>query len=186
MNEKKFLTLPNLLSVLRLAMVPVFVWTYVVRRSDLLTALVLAASGLTDTLDGWIARRFNMVSDVGKLLDPIADKITQGVMLICLVTRFPAMWFPLGLLIVKELIVGATHLMVIRRTGDVDSAKMHGKVATCFLYGMMLTHLLWQDVPLGLSRALIAATTVSMLVSLVMYARQYIGMLKRDREHGSV
>ena len=59
--------------------------------------------------DGFIARKFDATSDVGKILDPIADKLTQGAMLFCLLTRFPLMWVPLALLIVKELFIGLTR-----------------------------------------------------------------------------
>ena len=181
MNKRRVFTIPNLLSLLRLLMVPLFVWTYTIRQDGLLTALVLALSGLTDLLDGQIARHYGMVSDVGKILDPIADKVTQGAMLICLLTRFPAMWVPLILLIVKEAFVGITSLMVIRKTGHVDGAEMHGKVTTCFLYGMMLVHLLWSNIPNGLSIALIVMTALVMLLSLWLYGMRNIARLKRLR-----
>ena len=181
MNKRRVFTIPNLLSLLRLLMVPLFVWTYTVRQDGLLTALVLALSGLTDILDGQIARRYGMVSDVGKILDPIADKVTQGAMMICLLTRFPAMWVPLILLIVKEAFVGITNLMLIRETRRVDGAEMHGKVTTCFLYGMMLIHLLWGGIPNGLSIALIVITTLVMLMSFWLYGMRNIARLKRVR-----
>ena len=181
MNKRRVFTIPNLLSLLRLLMVPLFVWAYIIRQDSLLTALVLAISGLTDILDGQIARRYNMVSDVGKILDPIADKITQGAMLICLLTRFPAMWVLLILLIVKEAFVGITSLMVMRETGRVEGAEIHGKVTTCFLYGMMLVHLLWSGIPNGLSIALIVMTTLVMLMSFWLYGMRNIAMLKRAK-----
>ena len=181
MNKRRVFTIPNLLSLLRLLMVPLFVWTYTIRQDGALTALVLAISGLTDILDGQIARRYNMVSDVGKILDPIADKITQGAMLICLLTRFPAMWIPLILLIVKEAFVGITSLMVMRETGRVEGAEIHGKVTTCFLYGLMLVHLLWHSIPNGLSIALIVMTTLVMLMSFWLYGMRNIAMLKRAK-----
>ena len=180
MNKRLF-TVPNLLSLLRLLMVPLFVWTYTIRHDGVLTALVLAISRLTDILDGQIARRYNMVSDVGKILDPIADKITQGAMLICLLTRFPAMWVPLILLIVKEAFVGITSLMVMRETGRVEGAEIHGKVTTCFLYGLMLVHLLWHSSPNGLSIALIVMTTLVMLMSFWLYGMRNIARLKRAK-----
>ena len=182
--KKRVLTVPNLLSLLRLLMVPLFVWTYTVKRSDLATLLVLAVSAFTDLLDGWIARRFDMISDVGKLLDPIADKVTQGVMLICLTARFPMMRLPLALFIVKEALVGATHIMAMRRTGAVESAQMHGKVATCFLDGLALSHLLWGNMPVRASMALIAATSAAMLVSLAMYVSHYLRQVARAKDTG--
>lgn len=93
-------------------------------------------SGATDLADGYIARRFHMVSDLGKMLDPVADKLTQGAILICLVTRFPRMWLPLILLAVKEAFVGITSLLVIRKSGAVAG----GRLAWQGGHGIALPH----------------------------------------------
>lgn len=122
MANKRIFTIPNLLSVFRLVLIPVFVWTYCVREAYLVTAGILLLSGLTDIADGFIARRFHMVSDLGKALDPIADKLTQAAMLFCLVIRFPLMWFPLIALGMKEISGGILSLLTIRRTGIVMGA----------------------------------------------------------------
>ena len=73
----KIFTIPNLLSFLRLVMIPWFVWEYLDQENSIGTALILLLSGFTDTIDGMIARRFNMVSNLGKALDPVADKLTH-------------------------------------------------------------------------------------------------------------
>ena len=101
-SQSKILTIPNLLSFFRLCLIPVFMWLYCVERNYLWTGIILIISGLTDTVDGIIARKFNMISDLGKVLDPIADKVTQAAMLFCLLTRFPLMIAPLALMVVKE------------------------------------------------------------------------------------
>lgn len=169
--EKKnnFWTIPNILSVVRLCLIPVFMWLYCVKHNSLWTAIVLVASGLTDIADGYIARHFNMVSDVGKALDPIADKITQGAMLLALITQFPSMQVPFVLLLVKEAIVGIGSLVVIRKTDEVQGAVWHGKITTALLYSTMVLHLLWPRMPKGLSNATLIACVAMMLISLVMY-----------------
>ena len=86
-ETRRVFTIPNMLTTLRILLVPAFIWAYL-RRPGGLPVLILAISALTDLLDGKIARRFNQVSDLGKLLDPIADKLTQGAMLGCLLTRY--------------------------------------------------------------------------------------------------
>ena len=144
------------------------IWLYCVQENALACAAVLALSGMTDAADGFIARRFNMVSDLGKILDPIADKVTLGVMLICLLMNFPSMLVPLILLIIKEAFVGITGLVNIRKTGTVKGADWHGKAATCMLYAMMSAHLLWQNIPAGLSGFLIAACVVMMIISMLL------------------
>lgn len=76
--QNKILTIPNVLSFFRLCLIPVIIWMYCSKRDYVRTAVILLLSGATDILDGFIARRFNMVSDLGKVLDPVADKLTQG------------------------------------------------------------------------------------------------------------
>ena len=125
MEEKykhKMITIPNLLSLFRLLLIPVVVWLYTVKHDPLWTCVILVLSGITDVVDGIIARKCHMVSDLGKALDPVADKLTQIAMLFCLVTRFVWMLLPLCVMIVKELAAGILGLVVIRKTGKVDGA----------------------------------------------------------------
>ena len=83
-NKKDILTIPNLLSLFRLLMIPVIVWLYVKEKNYYAAAAMVLISGATDIADGIIARKFNMISDFGKILDPMADKLTQGALIICL------------------------------------------------------------------------------------------------------
>ena len=168
-SQKKILTIPNLLSLFRLCLIPVMIWLYCVKRDSLGTTLVLLLSGATDVADGLIARRFHMVSDFGKAFDPVADKLTQISMLVCLITRFPYMLIPLLCLTVKEVASASLHLLVIRKTGVVPAAVWHGKVTTVLLYATMLLHLVWGQIPAPLSYSLIAVCTAMILLSGVLY-----------------
>lgn len=181
-SQSKILTIPNLLSFFRLCLIPVFMWLYCVERNYLWTGIILIISGLTDTVDGIIARKFNMISDLGKVLDPIADKVTQAAMLFCLLTRFPLMIAPLALMVVKEFFMGVTGLLVIQKTGKVFGADWHGKVNTWLLYAMMIIHVFWYNIPDVVSKVLIGICVVMMLVSLVLYGRHN---LKALRETGT-
>ena len=177
MANKRIFTIPNLLSVFRLVLIPIFVWTYCVREAYLVTAGILLLSGMTDIADGFIARRFHMVSDLGKALDPIADKLTQAAMLFCLVIRFPLMWFPLIALGMKEISGGILSLLTIRRTGIVMGADWHGKAASMFLFIMMLIHLLWFDIPKTVSVGMISVCSAMLLLSWVLYGWRNIKLL---------
>lgn len=181
-SQSKILTIPNLLSFFRLCLIPVFMWLYCVERNYLWTGIILIISGLTDTVDGIIARKFNMISDLGKVLDPIADKVTQAAMLFCLLTRFPLMIAPLALMVVKEFFMGVTGLLVIQKTGKVFVADWHGKVNTWLLYAMMIIHVFWYNIPDVVSKVLIGICVVMMLISLVLYGRHN---LKALRETGT-
>lgn len=179
--QHKIMTIPNLLSLFRLVLIPVFVWTYVVEEAPLLTAAVLVLSGMTDIVDGVIARKYHMVSDFGKVFDPVADKMTQIAMLFCLVTRFRWMLLPLCVMIVKETAAVVLGLLVIRKSGKVEGAAWHGKVSTAALYSMMVVHLIWFHIPGVISGILIGASTAVALLSAVMYGKENLKKLRGGR-----
>lgn len=166
--KHKIITIPNILSFFRLCLIPLIVWQYVWEESYFNALYLLALSGVTDIVDGIIARKFHMVSDFGKAFDPIADKLTQIAMLFCMVTRFPHMWLPLILLIVKEIFAGITGLMMVKR-GMVIGADWHGKVTTVLLYGTMLVHLAWFNISATVSNVLIGLCTGMILLSGILY-----------------
>ena len=120
--EGKILTVPNLLSFLRLCMVPLFLWIYLGLDEPLWAAGLLVLSGITDTVDGWIARKFHQVSNLGKALDPFADKVTQIAVVTCLSIRFPRLWIVSGVLLAKESFALVTSLMAIHSSGEVQGA----------------------------------------------------------------
>lgn len=170
-------TIPNLLSLLRLMMIPLFVWLYL-HGYESWTAIVLILSGVTDVVDGFIARHFGQISDIGKAIDPVADKLTQAAMLLCLMSRHPMMIVPFVLLAVKEVFAAVSGLLVIRRAGYVPGAEWHGKLTTLMLYGMMILHVVWQDIPVWTSNVLNGGCIVMMLISLVLYARRNIRAIR--------
>ena len=184
MEEKykhRIFTIPNLLSMFRLLLIPVIIWLYVGKNSRGWATGILILSGVTDVVDGIIARKFGMISDFGKALDPIADKLTQIAVLFCLVTRFPYMLLPLVLLMVKELAAGILGLIVIRKTGQVYGSVWHGKVTTALLYTTMILHFLWADIPELLSGALTGACIAMLLLSAVLYTRRNLQLLSGNR-----
>lgn len=140
---------------------------------------MLVLSGATDIVDGFIARRFRMVSDLGKVLDPVADKLTQAAALGCLLTRFRVLWWLLALLVVKECLMAAMGIFVIRRTGEVYSASWHGKLATCILYAVIFIHIVWYGVPAGTSALLTALGAAGILLSLTLYTLENLRRLGR-------
>lgn len=174
----KIITIPNILSFFRLCLIPIFLWRYCVKQDYLGTILLLLLSGFTDILDGYIARRFHMISNLGKALDPVADKLTQIAMLICLVTKFPLLCIPLVLLVVKEILAAVTGLVIIKKTGIVHGAKWHGKMTTFTVYGMIVLHLVWPKIPQLLSQIFIIASIIIMSGSCILYARENYQILK--------
>ena len=179
--EKRIWTIPNVLSLLRLAMIPLFVWLYCSAGRPVLTAAVLVLSGLTDIADGFIARHYGMVSDLGKILDPLADKLTQAAMLVCLITRFPGMLVVFLLLAMKEIFAGVCSVLVIRWTGKVLGAEWHGKLSTVLLHGMIVVHVVWQDIPTTVSDGMMIACAGMMLVTCALYGIRNLRALQAGR-----
>lgn len=170
-NQNRIFTIPNILSAIRLLMVPILVWMYCVKENFKGTGYLLLLSGFTDIADGFIARTFHMTSNLGKILDPIADKLTHAAMLFCLVTRFPLMLAPLILMVFKELFMAVTGYLFIKRTGHVFGAKWHGKLATFLLDATMVLHVFWYDIPTNISNGMIILCIIMMVVSLVLYGK---------------
>ena len=166
--KDQILTIPNILSFFRIALIPLIVWLYLTEHP--VWALVfIILSGITDVVDGFIARKFNMVTDFGKFIDPVADKLTQGIVLISLLTRFPLMWIPLVIMIVKEATAFTLRLIVFRKTEEVKSAEWHGKLTTFVLYLIMSLHIIWYNIPATVSTICILVASGLMLLSFTLY-----------------
>ncbi len=181
--SKRIITIPNILSMVRIILIPLFVYLYL---NGLIwqSAVVLVISGLTDTVDGFVARRFHMISDFGKALDPVADKLTQAAMLVCLGLKFPLMWIPFGLMVIKENAGGILGLVTLKKTGNVYGALWYGKVTTVLLYVTMGLHVVWPGMPSWLSAGLILLCTAFLVYSMVMYGIRYHNLLKNGVESG--
>ena len=179
MNKKQAIfTVPNLLSLFRLLLIPVIVWLYCEKQAYGWTLAVLILSGVTDVADGFIARKWNLISDLGKALDPVADKLTQIATMWCLLSRFPHMWLPLGMLTVKEIFTGTMSLYAVKKSGEVKGADWHGKVCTVMLYGSMGLHILWSGIPLWLSKTLMTLCMLMMCLSAVLYWYRNLKQIK--------
>ena len=144
---KKILTIPNIISMFRLVLIPFFVVSYFAgvnneKYMHLAIAIVLL-SGLSDVLDGFIARRFNMISDLGKLLDPVADKLTQASVMLSLAIRHPIAIFPMFIILfIKELLTLFVAIHLLSSGTKPISSKWFGKLSTVIIFITMVYTLL--------------------------------------------
>ena len=175
--KNRIFTIPNVLSSVRLCLIPLIIWLYLGREDYVLTGIVVIISAMTDIVDGFIARKFNMISDLGKVLDPIADKATQLVVMILLTLSFPLMLMPIILTAIKEAFMAISGYMIIRKCNIVLGAHWHGKAATVLLTAVMSLHLVWHDIYPILSIVLISLSSSMIILSLVLYAKRNIGYL---------
>jgi cardiolipin synthase len=134
---------------------------------------ILIISAITDWLDGRIARKFHMVSEIGKILDPIADKLTQGILLICLLMQYRMAKYVLLLFLVKESYTGIVGLKTIRDTGKNEGAMWYGKVSTAVFYTVMIILALFPNIPQALGECLLSGCGIFLLIAFVLYARYY-------------
>ena len=183
--KTEILTIPNLLSLLRLGMIPVCARLYLGAQAlwqYRAAGMIIALSCLTDALDGKIARKFHMESTVGKILDPLADKLTQLVLTLCLSLRYPVLKPVLVLLTVKETaqtLIGYAHL---RRGKILPGALMAGKVCTTVLFVTLTTLVLFPDIREDAVRHMAMADCGFLSFSFVSYLLAYYGNNSQIRD----
>lgn len=178
-SRADILTIPNLLSLFRILLIPLMIWLYCGRKQYAATIAVIAVSGASDVIDGKIARKFHMVSDVGKVLDPVADKLTQAALVICLTVRYPRMWALLVLFAAKECLMLFWGYLTLKHTDTINGAKWYGKLSTVVLYAVMMLLIFFVDLPEAGANALMLLCGGTMLLSLVMYGRFYRTILNQ-------
>lgn len=176
--KKEILTIPNLLTLFRLLLIPVYVSIYL-NATEIshyyIAAAILAVSCLTDLVDGQIARRFNMISNLGKLLDPIADKATQFALIICLATRYSAMIFLIILFVMKEGFQLIAMGLSLRKGKALDGALMSGKVCTTVLFITLIFMVMLPGMPGHIGNLMICIDIVFMFIAFGDYIMAYYG-----------
>lgn len=176
-RDEQIFTVPNLLSFLRILMIPGIVMCY--RQGDrYASSLLLCLSGVSDIADGIIARKWNQVSDLGKILDPVADKLTQGALLCCLIPKYRSLFWLLLLLCAKEAAMGIGGLLVLQKREVVYSAQWFGKLTTFVLWAVILGLFLFPAIPMEVAGLLEILCAGTMLLSLGKYMSFYVRLLK--------
>ena len=182
-------TVPNMISLFRILLIPFYIWFYI-KELYWSAIAVLVVSGLSDTVDGFIARKFNQVSDLGKVLDPLADKLTQIAIVVCATIKVHVLIYLLVIVLVKESLMILFNLVFLKKGAKPISAKWYGKLATAVFYLGMGTIVIFTAINRPLSRTviiiiacLIAIAALNSLISyFVFYKNNYDknGNLKSD------
>lgn len=176
--QKKFI--PNILSAVRILMVPVFIWLFFYNYPNNIwyAVLVFFLAGATDVVDGYLARKNNWISDIGKLLDPLADKMMQCAALTCFYIKdIIPLWLFVAY-VAKELMLIAGAVFMLQRRSVVVKSGFWGKMAVCVFYASVAVLVSLQNDPEETKAVWTAAVCAVMLcfaiVALVQYFRQYI------------
>lgn len=174
--KKDLFTIPNLLSLFRLVLIPVYVVIYLNADSNAdyyLSAAILAVSCVTDLIDGKIARHFNMISNTGKILDPLADKATQFTLIICLTVRYPVLLALICLFVIKEGFQVIAGLMILKRGEILAGALLTGKICTTVLFISLIVLVMIPQISPTAVNVITIVDCVFMLISFFDYARLY-------------
>ena len=180
--KKEIFTIPNLLSFFRLVLIPVYMVIYL-RAQDardyLVAGTILAISCATDMVDGKIARKFNMITTFGKFLDPLADKLTQFSLLLCLAVRYPVMRAVFALFVLKELFQLFAGILSVRHGYILKGALISGKVCTTVLFISLVAMVLFHNMDTTVVSILAMVDGVFLMVAFADYFITYLGRKSR-------
>ena len=174
--KKDLLTIPNLLSLLSIVLIPIYMVIYLNANDPtdhFIAAGILAVSCLTDAIDGKIARHFNMISTVGKILDPLADKATQFTLILCLAIRNPVIWTLVILFVIKEGFQLIAGLLTLRKGKMLTGALISGKICTTVLFVSLIILVMMPHLSKEAIAIITAIDCISMVVAFIGYARIY-------------
>ena len=175
--KKEIWLIPNLLSLFRLLLIPVYVTIYICAESNaeyFVAAAILAVSCLTDMIDGKIARRFNMISNLGRILDPLADKFTQLALIICLALKYPVLWYMLGLFVLKESFQLIAGSIILKKGMILKGALLTGKISTTVLFLSLIIMVLLPSLPANTVAIITAVDAFFLSVSFADYVLMYV------------
>ena len=176
--KRDFFTIPNILSLFRLSLIPVYAGLYLnatEKYQFILAGTILTISCLTDMIDGKIARKYGMITTLGKVLDPLADKLTQLTLTICLSMKYPVLYPVLSLFVIKELLQLVLGIVFLRRGKMLPGALMAGKVCTTVLFVSLILLVFMPDMSHGTVTLIAAVDTIFLMISFVSYALAYLG-----------
>lgn len=173
--------IPNFLSMFRIILVPVFVITYFANEGSMKTwaALVYAFAAFTDFLDGFIARKFSLITNLGKILDPLGDKMMTLAALLCItIDKVIPIWAVI-VFFVKESLMGIGGFVILKRAGtEIPQSNFIGKLSTVIFFLVCVTLMLFHKIPSGIASILISVAIGFMLMALGSYIMTFTSVMK--------
>lgn len=170
-------TIPNYFSYFRIVLIPFFVWLYFIEQYSAATVIIVM-SWVSDVADGFIARRFNMITELGKVLDPVADKLTQGAIFICLSLRYPLAIVLVCLIATKEITMLVMGMIVFKRADRVDGAVWYGKAATGMVAFTAVVLVVYTGIPEIAATVLLWLSIAMAGFAFLMYVIRYVRILR--------
>jgi len=184
--DKKNLNVPNALTVLRIILIAPFLYFFF--TGNMVWALIMMGlSGLSDALDGFIARRYHQITPLGKLLDPLADKLTQTTIALCISIHVPLLIPVFAIFVIKEILMLIGACILLKRKKRPGAARWYGKTATILFYvsiaSVLAVHVFFKDNPVlaVVSVFLLAVTAGFMIYAFVEYYKIFRALLQETR-----
>ncbi|MDL2219097.1 CDP-alcohol phosphatidyltransferase family protein [Ruminococcaceae bacterium OttesenSCG-928-O06] len=173
--------IPNILSAFRILLVPLLAWL-MLEEHYYQAAAVLVLSGLTDLLDGFLARRFGWITNLGKVLDPAADKLTQVTVYLLLAFKLPRYWYFFALLLGKDLVMLVLGGWLLKRKVKIEGARWFGKIVTILFYVISVLLIFFPNLPSWATISLLALITVLALVAGLLYIPQFLQYRRQAKQ----
>lgn len=177
MSKKEIFSIPNILCYIRFLLVFVFSYLYWKGEYEWGAAMIVLG-GITDCLDGQIARRCDMITELGKIIDPLADKAMQLAIVIALYSRYSQMIGLFILFIIKEAFQGICCMIGLKKGRRLNGAKWYGKVATAVFYVVTVILIACYELPLWLIHACMLVTFIVFANAFMLYAVTFYRLLK--------
>ncbi len=174
-TKKEIFSIPNIICYFRILLVPVFLYAYFTAETNtghIVSAFILMISSISDFLDGYIARKYDMVTELGKLIDPVADKLTQFVVACTLMYTYPAFAFLVIIIVLKDGMLLIVGYFIYRKTRlHLEGAEMPGKVATAVFFLISVLLVAFHIPGTFIATVMIYTTLVLMIIAMIYYAK---------------
>ncbi|MBQ9757726.1 MAG: CDP-alcohol phosphatidyltransferase family protein [Clostridia bacterium] len=171
--------IPNILTTFRLIIIPFFAYSILYEKSIWLSVSLFLLSGATDIVDGWIARKYNMITDVGSVYDPLVDKLMQITAVVCLAIIGVVPWWLIAFVLIKEITMIITGSVLYIKKIVVHS-NWYGKAATVFFYTIIFILIIFPDINDGVKDTLIGMLVGVLVLAGVGYLLKIVGKNKGD------
>ncbi len=175
MNFKKddIFNISNILSIFRIILVPLWVYSYFKSPNHMMPVIILFISGISDFLDGYLARKYNLITDIGKLLDPVADKFTQLSVSLVLCIDFPIFIWAVILFVLKDgFLLISGFFMHKKKNRMMDGAKWYGKALTVLFYLVVGFLLVFRNININTINSIVTVFEVSIFIVFILYIKK--------------
>ncbi len=171
--------IPNILTTVRLIIIPFFAYSILCEKSLWLSVSLFLLSGVTDIVDGWIARKFDMITDVGSVYDPLVDKLMQITAVVCLaIIKIVPMWVIYFVLLKELTMIIAGSVLYVKKI--VVHSNWYGKAATVFFYTVIFILIVFPDIDESAKSTLLGVLVGVLVLAALGYLLKITGKNREE------